>query len=145
MQHSKTSQNSACALSWVTHPLVEEPWPKSTILIVLILACTTAVAVSFEGTIYAIIAGVVLSASVSRFLLPTRYEVNNVGIVIKHAIWHRTRTWDQVQRIDVHKDGLFLSPFASPSRLDSYRGFFLPGQKIGVEELAECVRQHVQT
>lgn len=66
-----------------------------------------------------------LSLSVSRYLLPTAYRLDGVGARVDHPLRGRTLPWGQVRRVDVHADGLFLSPFPRPSRLDSFRGAFL--------------------
>lgn len=129
--------------SWICHPLVEEPWPKSAALVGAILAFSALAAAAFEGLLYGAIALAVLSGSMSRFLLPTSYEIDSSGISVSHLFRRRLRAWVEVRRIEVRKDGLFLSPFARPSRLDSYRGLFLPASGVGVEKLEELVGRHV--
>lgn len=129
--------------SWVCHPLVEEPWPKSAALVGAILAFSALAAVAFEGLLYGAIALAVLSGSMSRFFLPTSYEIGGAGIAVSHLFRRRLRTWEEIRRVEVRKDGLFLSPFARPSRLDNFRGLFLPASGVGVEKLEELVERHV--
>ena len=135
------SDPARCA--WVCHPLVEEPWPKSAALVAAILAFSALAAVAFEGLLYGAIALAVLSGSMSRFLLPTSYEIGAAGIAVSHLFRRRLRTWEEIRRVEVRDDGLFLSPFARPSRLDSFRGLFLPAAGVGVEKLEELVGRHV--
>ena len=141
MSCETTPHPARCA--WVCHPLVEEPWPKSAALVAAILAFSALAAVAFEGLLYGAIALAVLSGSMSRFLLPTSYEIGAAGIAVSHLFRRRLRTWEEIRRVEVRDDGLFLSPFARPSRLDSYRGLFLPAAGVGVEKLEELVGRHV--
>ena len=129
--------------SWISHPLVEEPWPKSAALVAAILAFSALAAATFEGLMYGAIALAVLSGSMSRFLLPTSYEIGGSGIAVSHLFRRRLRTWEEIRRVEVREDGLFLSPFPRPSRLDSYRGLFLPASGMEVEQLQELVGRHV--
>ena len=133
----------AARCSWVCHPLVEEPWPKSAALVAAILAFSALAAAAFEGLLYGIIALAVLSGSMSRFLLPTSYEIGASGVAVSHLFRRRLRAWEEIRRVEVREDGLFLSPFPRPSRLDSYRGLFLPASGVGVEKLEDLVGPHV--
>ena len=47
------------------------------------------------------------------------------GVTTKNLGVARRLTWRQINRIDVHADGLFMSPFRVPSRLDGFRGLFV--------------------
>ena len=137
------TRGGAARCSWVCHPLVEEPWPKSAALVAAIFAFSALAAAAFEGLLYGAIALAVLSGSVSRFLLPTSYEIGGSGIAVSHLFRRRLRAWEEIRRVEVRKDGLFLSPFPRPSRLDSYRGLFLPASGVGVEKLEDLVGRHV--
>ncbi|MEC7227727.1 MAG: hypothetical protein VXW00_12715, partial [Candidatus Latescibacterota bacterium] len=48
------------------------------------------------------------------------------GISRNHLGRKSQRAWADFRRVDARSNGLFLSPFARPSRLDSFRGLFLP-------------------
>ena len=133
----------AAVLRWSAHPLVQEPWPKSLALGLVIAASAVAAAVGLEGFFYGALALLVLCASMSSYLVPTRCELNASGIVISNLLWRRQRRWSEIRRLDVHRDGFFLSPFAAPHRLDSYRGLFVPCGNCAPSHLAEIVRRHV--
>ena len=112
-------------LSWKVHPLLEEPWPKSAALMGLVAAVSAAVALGFGGWAYGTVSLVVLALSVSRYLLPTHYALDESELRIRHLGRQQQRPWQQCRRADVHGDGVFLSPFTRPSRLDPFRGCFL--------------------
>ncbi len=130
------------ALSWKAHPLVDEPRAKSALLCALIAGFTIGVTLSFEGLAYGLITLVVLTLSLSRYLLPTHYALDEGGIKIAHLGRKQQRPWALFQRADIHKDGIFLSPFARARRLDSFRGCFL---RFGAEQdpVIHFVQTHV--
>jgi len=118
-------QSVPTALNWKAHPLVDEPRPKSALLCALIGGCSIGAALSFDGFAYGLITLMVLSLALSRYLLPTHYTLDENGIEIAHLGRRQQHPWTQFHRLDIHKDGLFLSPFARAHRLDSFRGCFL--------------------
>ena len=109
---------------WRSHPLVDE-FPRSALLPAAILGASCAVALAFEGLGYGLVAAAVLAASLGRYLLPTRYELREDGAVVWFLGRGRLVPWGEVKRVEVGHEGVFLSPFARRSRLDSFRGTFL--------------------
>jgi hypothetical protein len=113
------------SLSWQTHPLTEEPWPKSAALFLAVGGAAAAAGLGFGHWGYGAFSALVLAASLSRYLLPTRYHLDRERVEIRHLGRPQHRPWQQVRRVDVQADGVFLSPFSRPHRLDSFRGCFL--------------------
>ena len=112
-------------MHWQAHPLLDEPRLKSTALCLLITASTIAVGISFDGVAYGLLTLVILSLSMSRYLLPTRYSLDEEGLEVAHMLRSQRHPWTTFRRADRQRDGLFLSPFAASSRLVSFRGCFL--------------------
>lgn len=112
-------------LRWSVHPLVQESWGKTGGLMGIVVGVSVGAAVSFSGVAYGLVSFVVLMVSLSRYWLPTRYELDESGVHIGHAGRKRQRSWSEFRRLDVLRDGVFLSPFARASRLDSFRGLFV--------------------
>lgn len=129
-------------LCWTAHPLREEPWPKSALLVVLVAGLALGAALSFGGPGYGLLSLVVLAGSLSRYLLPTRYTLDETGVRIAHLGWTRQRSWGQFCRVDIHPDGVFLSPFVRPTRLDSFRGCFLRSHQ-NQEAVTRFAQAHV--
>ena len=116
---------SSRTISWIVHPLMTEPTLKSVFLVVIIVFVSGAIVVSFEGIGYGLISVALLLIALSKYLFPTKYILDSRGINSSHIFFTNQYTWDQFQRVDVHSDGVFLSPFGKPHRLDSFRGQFL--------------------
>lgn len=112
-------------MHWESHPLTEEPILKSVTLCMLIIAFAVAVTISFNGIAYGLVTLIILSLSTSRYLLPTRYSLDENGVEIVHLLRCQRHPWTSFRRTASQRDGVFLSPFAASSRLDSFRGCFL--------------------
>jgi len=115
---------SSQPLSWVVHPLRQEPPLKTAALVAAIAGVSALAALSLEGVVYGLVSAVVLALSMARYFLPTRYTADGAGVSLG-LFTPRQRPWQSFARVEQRPDGLFLSPFARPTRLDSYRGVYL--------------------
>ena len=129
-------------IRWRVHPLVDESRFRSGLLLSILIGLSVGVWISFGELTFGLLTFGLLAASVSRYFLPTRYALNGEGIQVSHAGASRKMTWDRVQRVSASKEGLFLSPFSRPSRLDSFRGLFLRCEK-NRDEVMRFVRDRV--
>ena len=114
-----------------------------------LLACIAAAALAawygLDGALYGAVTLAVLLASVTRYLLPTRFALTDEGVSSSHLFRTQLRKWSEFRRLDRHADGLFLSPFVIPSRLDSFRGIFLPcaGDLSLRDEVTAIAQAHI--
>ncbi|HIG55786.1 MAG TPA: hypothetical protein EYG11_04175 [Candidatus Latescibacteria bacterium] len=132
----------ADALHWQVHPLRWESPVKSALLAGLILASSASAAIGFEHWLYGGFSLLVLLIAVSRYFFPTQYILDGEGLVSVHLGLSRRRSWTEFQRVDEHRDGIFLGPFVRSGRLDSFRGVFLRFHQ-NREEVVYFVRHHV--
>lgn len=138
------SQTGDGPFEWKVHPLVHERTAKSISLVVIVHAVVVVVFLSFEHYFYGIISYVVLVASLSTFLFPSYYTLDETGVHRVHLGRRQRRRWADFRRVDESSSGLFLSPFSRPSRLDSFRGFFLPFHQ-NRDLVVYYVQRHVNT
>lgn len=129
---------------WKVHPFFDERPVKSLSLLAIILFVVVVAVLSFGHYLYGIFSLVVLVASLSKYLFPSYYTLDHTGFQCRHLGRLHARQWTQFRRIDTRPNGLFLSPFARPSRLDSFRGFFLPFHQ-NRDAVVYYVRDHVNT
>jgi len=129
-------------LQWTVHPLVQEPRLKSAALCLALVAFPVGAALSFGATLYGVISVVTLGAALSRYLFPTHYRLDGAGIETDHLWWVKRRTWSDFGRARIQRDGLFLSPFERPHRLDSFRGEFIRCSE-NRDSVSSFVEQHV--
>lgn len=111
-------------LSWRSLPLVDD-YPKSLLLAPVSVAVCVLAGLAFGGALAAILAGVFLLISMSRYVLPTYFHLDDGNVTVRF-LGHASRMpWSDVQRLSVDRVGVHLSPFKQPSRLDSFRGVSL--------------------
>ena len=129
-------------LCWEVHPLRQEKASKSLSLIVIVATVSWSTAYSFGHFGYGLLSLCVLVLSMAHYFFPSRYKLDEIG-VSRDILGRQTRrVWTEFRRVDTRSNGLFLSPFARPSRLDSFRGFFLPFHAEG-DQVVYYVQQHV--
>ncbi len=102
---------------------------KTLALISAVGATCCAVALSFEHVGYGVLSFCILVGSLASYFFPSRYTLDEVGVSRVLLGRRSARSWSEFRRVDARDNGLFLSPFASTSRLDSFRGIFLPFHK----------------
>jgi hypothetical protein len=132
----------AGALRWTSHPLRENPWPRSALLGAIAAGVSLAAALSFEGVGYGLLSLGVLGAALAPYFFPTHYQLDEQGVQIRHLGRSRQRPWGQFCRIDRCREGVFLSPFARPSRLDAFRGCLLRAPR-DPEAVRHFAQRHV--
>lgn len=81
-------------------------------------------ALSF-GPFFGVFAFLVILCSNANFFTKTKYEINENGIIVKRPFYEIKKDWDWVKRIELDKNGIFLSPFEKKTWLDPFRGLFL--------------------
>ena len=134
--------SDAQTLQWSVHPLVEEARFKSATLCLTLVAFPALATLSFDGVLYGVISLVTLVAAMSRYLFPTRYRLDGSGLETEHLWWKKRRTWSDFGRARIRRDGLFLSPFERPHRLDSFRGEYIRCRG-NQQSVVSFVEQHV--
>ena len=143
MSEPETVGAPVTALEWTSHPLRSESGLRTASLCALLAACSAAAWIGLDGLGYGLLALLVLGGSVSRYLLPTRYALDGSALRRTHLLRTRAWPWSAFRRVDRHGDGLFLSPFGTGTRLDSFRGVFLPFGHNG-SEVTAFVRARVE-
>lgn len=77
------------------------------------------------GLLVFCLATLLLSLSLLRFFLRTEYELNENGIIVKKPYRRITKEWSHFRSFYPDKNGVLLSPFAKPSRLENFRGVYV--------------------
>ncbi|MCS6920074.1 MAG: hypothetical protein NZM28_09915 [Fimbriimonadales bacterium] len=110
-------------LRWQVHLARRQPERLPVIMLALVGAPVLG-AWLMGHWIFALDALWMLWSATADFLLPIRYEADLEGV--RQRGWSpRLMRWEKVKRVVWGEDGVLLSPFAHPSRLNAYRGVFL--------------------
>ena len=115
---------AATTLRWRSHPVVDD-FPRSLLLVGIIIGVSVLAGFAFGGAGYGLLAAVVLTVSLTSYFAPTDFELDEQGVTVRILGRAQRVPWTRVKRVAVHREGVHLSPFPKPSRLDSFRGTFL--------------------
>ncbi|MEW6410854.1 MAG: hypothetical protein AB1483_00110 [Candidatus Zixiibacteriota bacterium] len=111
-------------LQWTTHPLRRRPL-AAVLVTVFILMVGFLVYASTESKAFGTLALVVLFASLAKFYLPTRYLLSDKCIKVKTTTQTIRKNWSQFRSYYPDRNGVLMSPFLQPSRLENFRGIYL--------------------
>lgn len=116
-------------------------------LAVAVCLLTTAFAWSLSASaLLTAVAGLTLVASLSQFLLPTRFALNGESLRVSNLLYRRTRRWSEFRGYARAGTRLKLLTLPPGSRLDNYRSQLLllpPGE--AAEAVLAFVRARLET
>lgn len=111
-------------LKWSSHP-VKKKALISILLIVLLFVVWLVVYLATSSLFLTGLSVVIMLGSLSSFFMPTHYELDQEKIKIRFFLTKREREWSTFRSFYVDKNGVLLSPFAKPSRLENFRGIYV--------------------
>ena len=76
---------------------------------------------------WVVCSAVILVVSLRQFFLPTTFRLSDETVVCRFLCFEKKRQWKQLKTYFIDKNGVLLSPFGRPSRLENFRGFYLIG------------------
>ena len=111
-------------VEWTCQPAKRRPWVTA---LVSIFAVTVVVSVYYmsESRLFAVLAMLIMWGSLAKFYFPTSYRLSESRITIKTMTQTLNKDWSQYRSCYPDKNGILLSPFAHPSRLENFRGLYL--------------------
>jgi hypothetical protein len=114
----------ATVLKWSSHPVKK----KATISILVVLFLLVVWLVVYLTTSSIFLTGlsvVIMLASLASFFVPTRYELDQEKVGIHYVLGKKEKPWSAFRSFYVDKNGVLLSPFPRPSRLENFRGIYV--------------------
>ncbi|GBC94008.1 hypothetical protein HRbin15_02513 [bacterium HR15] len=119
----KSEPQVAEVYRWRVHLARQQPERLPVVLLVLVGAPMLGLWL-MEHWLFALAAFWMVFTATADYLLPIRYEMDAEGV--RQKGWSpRVMRWEKVKRVVWGEQGVLLSPFAQPSRLDAFRGVFL--------------------
>lgn len=111
-------------LEWVCHPAKKNI--KITVLVTVFLIVLVAIVYYMTYSVwFALLGALILFGSLATFYFPTRYILSEDKIIIKTNARTQEKTWAQYRSFYPDKNGVLLSPFVRPSRLENFRGVYI--------------------
>ncbi len=134
---------SDVSLKWVVHPFKKNK-KKTVFLILFLILVWGLVYWSTYSLGYLLLAVFILMASLSAYFFPTTYEMTDQKITVKYIATRKEKSWDTFRSFYADKNGVFLSPFPKPSRMENFRGLYVR-YNDNREEVLDFVREHIKT
>lgn len=110
---------------WSVHPMKEEP-RKALIFWPVTLITIWAVYWNTNSMLWTVLTILVLAISLPSYYLQSTYKIDSEGIHLRRWFYVRRFEWSRLKSIAVEKYGVFCSPFPVKSRLENYRGIYIP-------------------
>ena len=111
-------------LEWSVWPAKEKPL-LSLGLTVLLIAIWVAVGYIYREAVWVLLAVILLLGAVAPFFVITRYRLDEEGVSMKRYVTTMKKRWEELRSYYPDKNGVLVSPFAKPSRLENFRGVYL--------------------
>ncbi len=116
--------NDVLLLQWTTHPAADRP--VVTILVsLLLMALVFIVYLLTFSAIFTIGAAVILWGSLTQYFLKTSFAFTEQQVRVKYVINKIEKSWSQYRSYYIDRNGILLSPFVRPSRLENFRGLYV--------------------
>lgn len=112
------------SLEWRIHPAKRRPF-VTVIVTLFILAVSFLVLVITESKLFSFFSLLVLFGSLAKFFFPTAYRLDPRGVTIRTSTQTLVKDWSLYRSCYPDKNGILLSPFPEPSRLENFRGIYL--------------------
>ncbi len=111
-------------IRWSTHP-VKRNTKISVLVILFLFVVWVLVYLTTFSLLLTLLSVVIMLGSLSPFFLPTYYELDNKKVKVKFFFNTKEREWNMFRSFYVDRNGVLLSPFDRPSRLENFRGLYV--------------------
>ena len=130
-------------LSWTVHPIVEN-WRKSDLLGLFLVLLLFGIYLGFQSIYVALISGIVLLGSLYKYFLPFHHQCEADRLIITSCCYRLERSWETFRSFYVDANGILLSPFARPTRLENFRGVYVRFGKHTSEEVVDFITSKIE-
>jgi hypothetical protein len=111
-------------LEYVCHP-AKRDMRVTVLATIFIIVCVVLVWLISFSLILTALAVLILFGSLGGFYFPTRYTFYDDHFEIKTTIQNLRKNWSMYRSYYPDKNGVLLSPFARPTRLENFRGQYI--------------------
>ena len=129
--------------TWRVHPL-RESWTRSTLLLLFLLLLFLGIYCLFQSVSVALLSAIFVTGSLYRYFVPFRYALYEGQLVVTAPFYRLTKPWSAFRSFYVDNNGVLLSPFAEPSRLENFRGVYV---RLGANrsEVVDFIKNKIST
>lgn len=131
------------ALIWTSHPLKRNK--RNTVLVILFLILAPLIVlIATNSLFFVFLSLIILLGSLASFFLPTTYELSQDKIRVRFFINKKEMDWDKYRSFYVDKNGVLLSPFEKPSRLENFRGIYIRFEQ-NKDEVVNFIKSRIKS
>ncbi len=114
---------------------------KKSLFTILIILLSLYGAYYIMGKTGVLVGVFIFLVSLNRYIFPFKYILKKDSIEIKGP-YRSVYPYKRYKRMVVVEDGVFLATMKNPSRLDHFRGLFIPVPKhINKDEVVEWIKE----
>ena len=139
---TETEQPAVVLLEWITHPMKKRPVAAVLVSAFIILIPLMVLYIS-QSKWFAMLSMIVLFASVAKFYFPTKFILTDRDVTVKGSTQTITKKWSEFRSFYPDKNGVLLSPFIGPSRLENFRGLYLICND-NRQMVIDCIKKYVK-
>ena len=129
--------------TWIVHPLCAN-WTRSIVLLLFLLLLFFGIYWLFQSAFATLLSAIFVTGSLYRYFVPFRYELHEHQLVVTAPFYRLTKSWSDFRSFYVDNNGVLLSPFTKPSRLENFRGVYI---RFGTNrsEVLDFIKNKVST
>ena len=128
---------------WTAHPARRRPQDIFLVAAVVLISAW-AVLVTLDSLLLAALAAIFLVLSVTAFLAPTHYRLDDDGVEERRLWGSKRRAWTELRRLQIGPGAALVSPFARPSWLDRKRGVYLYLDGAQRDEVVKILEERIK-
>lgn len=111
-------------LTWVVHPFLES-WKRSALLVAFLVLLLVFAYLSTQSIYLVLLSVFFLGGGLYKYFVPRWYKFDQRKIVVRSFWYHLEKEWTSFRSFYVDCNGVLLSPFDQPSRLENFRGLYI--------------------
>jgi hypothetical protein len=136
--------DESTTLSWTVHPLVENR-RKSVLLVIFLSLLLFGIYWGFQSISVALLSAIFLLGSLYKYFLPFHHQCEADRLIIISCCYRLERSWQTFRSFYVDANGVLLSPFARPTRLENFRGVYVRFGKHTPEEVINFITSKIKS
>ncbi len=126
-------------LKWSSYPFKKDKLISFLVIGFLIFVSVLVYLITIS-LIFFFLAMIILFFSMASFFFPTHYQLTSDKIKVRFLFTKNIKPWENYKSYYPDKNGVFLSPFLTPSRLENFRGIYLRYNSNNREEVLNFVK-----
>jgi hypothetical protein len=130
-------------IEWRSHPVREN---RKKALFTFIFLFFFWISIYFSlGFFWFIVSVLFVGGSLFPYFTLTRFRLDEEGATVQKPFYSIKKSWGQFRSFYPDRNGVLLSPFSKPSRLENFRGLYLryPPQVEQKKKILEIIGKNI--